>query len=117
MEFSRIITELTNMLKSGTQKKFKGVTFIFTPEVRISFVNLHKAFTTSPLLRYFDPLLTIHMKLDALGFAIFVILSQAQPETRYWHPVAFQSKKKSLAKQNYSIEDSKMLAIVEACKE
>ena len=89
MGFSRIVTGLTNMLKDGSQRKFKGVTFTFTSEAITSFVNLHKAFTTSLLLRHFDPLLTICIKLDALDFAIFVILSQAQPETRHWHPVAF----------------------------
>ena len=75
-------------------------------------MNLFIAFTTAPLLRHFDLLLLIRMELDALGFAISVILSQVHPETRHWHPVAFWSKKKFPAKRNYVIGKFKMLAIV-----
>ena len=117
MGFSRIVGGLTDMLKGGTQGKFKGVPFTFTPEARISFLNLRTAFTTAPLLRHFDPLLPIRMESDASGFAISAILSQAHPETGHWHPVAFWSRKKSPAERNYGIGESEMLAIVEACKE
>ncbi len=115
--FSRIVGGLTDMLKGGTQGKFKGVPFTFTPEARTSFLNLRTAFTTAPLLRHFDPLLPIRMESDASGFAISAILSQAHPETGHWHPVAFWSRKKSPAERNYGIGESEMLAIVEACKE
>lgn len=57
------------------------------------------------------------MESDALGFAISTILSQVYPESGYWHPIVFWSRKKSLAKQNYSIGESEMLAIVKVCKE
>ncbi len=105
------------MLKGGTQEKFKGVPFAFTPEVRASFLNLRIAFTTVLLLRHFDPLLPIRMETDASGFAISAIISQAHPETGHWHPVAFWSRKKSTAERNYGIGESEMLAIVEACKQ
>ena len=49
MGFSRIVRELTDMIKGRTQGKFKGVAFTFTPEARASFLNLRKAFTTAPL--------------------------------------------------------------------
>lgn len=91
--------------------------FIFTLEARTSFLNLHIAFLIALFLRHFDPLLFICMESDALGFAIFAIFSQAHPETKHWHSVIFWSRKKSPAKRNYSIGESEMLAIVEACKE
>lgn len=81
MGFSRIVRGLTNMLKGGTQGKFKRVPFTFTPEARTAFLNLRKAFTTAPLLRHFDPLLPIRMETDVSGFAISAIISQAHPET------------------------------------
>ena len=104
------------MLQGKTHGKFKEVPFTFTPEARTSFAKLRTAFTTAPLLRHFDPLLPIRMELDASGFAIFAILSQAHSKTRHWHSVAFWSRKKSLAKRNYGIKESGILAIVEACK-
>ena len=117
MGFSRIVGGLTGMLTGGTQGKFKGVPFDLTLEARTSFCNLQKAFTTAPLLRHFDPLLPIRMETDASGFVISAILSQAHPETRHWHPVAFWSRKKTPAERNYGIGESEMLAIVEACME
>lgn len=56
------------------------------------------------------------MELDALGFAIFIILFQAHFETKHWHLITFWSKKKFLAKRNYSISKSEMLAIIEVYK-
>lgn len=117
MGSSRINMGLTDMLNAGTRRKFKGVPFTFTPEARTSFLNLRKAFTTAPLLRHFDQLLSVCIESDASGFAISAILSQAHPETGHWQPVAFRSRKKSPAERNYSIGESEMLAIVEACKE
>ena len=81
MGFSRIVTRLTNMLKDGTQEKFKGVLFTFTLKVRTSFLNLRIAFTTVPLQRHFDPLLSIRMELNTSSFAISAIFSQVHPET------------------------------------
>ena len=117
MGFSRIVRGLSDMLKGGTQGKFKGVPFTFTPEARTSFLNLRTAFTIASLLRHFDPLLLIRMGLYTSGFAISAILFQAHPQTRHWHLVAFWSRKKSLAERNYGMGKSEILAIVEAYKE
>ncbi len=105
------------MLKGGTQGKFKRVRFTLIPQARVSFLNLCKAFTTAPLLRHFDPLLPICMETDASGFGNPAIISQAYPETRHWHLVAFWSWKQSPAEQNCGIGESEILAIVEVCKE
>lgn len=115
--FFGIVLGLINMLKDGILEKFKGMPLKFTPEVRISFLNLLTGFTTASLLSHFNPLLSICMKLDTLGFTISAILSQAHSETRYWHPVAFGFRKKSLAKRNYGIGESEILAIIQGCKE
>ncbi len=117
MGFSRIVGGLTGILTGGTQRKFKGVPFDLTLEARTSFCNLQKTFTTASLLRHFDPLLPIRIETDASGFAISAILSQTHPETGNWHPVAFWSRNKTPTERNYGIEESEMLAIVEACKE
>ena len=91
--------------------------FIFTPEARLPFLNLRKAFTTVSLLRHFDPLLPTCMEIDASGFVISAIILQPHPETGHWHPVSLSSWKKSPSERNYGIGEFEMLAIVEACKE
>ena len=45
------------------------------------------------------------------------MLSQQNPETLTWHPVAYMSKKMSPAECNYEIYDKELLAIVQAFEE
>ena len=59
------------------------------------------------------------METDASGFAISGILSQPRPDKRdkeQWHPVAFFSRKMTLAERNYDTHDGELLAVVEAFK-
>ena len=116
-EFFRIVEGLTEMLKGSSKGKFQSMNFILTKDAEISFHQLRSAFTTSPMLCHFDPLLFIRMETDASGFAISGILSQQHPKTGHWHPVAFWSRKKIPSEMNYGIDESEMLAIVEACKQ
>lgn len=104
------------MLKSGIQGKFKGVVFNFTPKTRISFLNLCIALIIASLLKYFHPLLSIYIALDASGFAISTIFSQTYSKNRNWYFITFWYKKKSPAKGNYDMKESEMLAIVQTCK-
>lgn len=105
------------MLKGNSKGKFQGMNFHLTKDTELSFHQLCLAFTTAPMLRHFDRLLFIRMETDDSGFAISGILSQQHPETGHWHPVAFWSRKKTVAEMNYDIGKSEMLAVVEAFKQ
>ena len=91
--------------------------FILKPKAKKFFYLLQNTFITAPMLRHFDSLLSIHIETNASGFAISDILLQHHPESGHWHPLAFWSRKKASAEMNYGIRESKMLAIVEVCKQ
>ena len=71
-------------------------------------------FTSTPILKHFDPKWEIVIETDASNFAVGCILSQRW-ENRL-HPVAFHSHKLSKPERNYDIYDKELLAIVVAFK-
>ena len=50
--------------------------FILTPETEKAFEELKTAFTTTPVLKHFNPELPTRIETDASGYAIGDILSQ-----------------------------------------
>ncbi len=62
----------------------------------------------------FDPKKLRRMKIDALDLVIDACFNQLYEGM--WHPMAYYSRKLSLAKQNYDIHDKKLLAIVATLK-
>ena len=97
--------------KSGNSPNFDakeaGPSFL-TPEARSAFNRLRLAFTEAPILRHFDPECHIRIETDASGYAIGSVLSQLASGTSpdgvvtkadlgQWHPVAFFSRKMTLA--------------------
>ena len=53
---------------------------MLTPEAKKAFEELKMAFTTAPVLRHFNPELSIRIETDASGYAIDDILSQLHDE-------------------------------------
>ncbi|SLM33511.1 retrotransposon nucleocapsid protein, partial [Lasallia pustulata] len=103
--YSRIAAPLLNLLKTGKNKKEIGVkvrqTNVVPPPFPLSetaleaFKALKEAFTSAPLLRYFDKNKPMRVETDASAFAIGGILTQ-QFEIDghlHWLPVAYYSKK------------------------
>ena len=72
---------------------------------------------TAPMLRHFDPSLKIRIETDASGFAVSAIITQLNPETGQWHPIAYWSRKMTDPERNYGIGEAEMLAIVGACRQ
>ncbi len=107
--FSKIALPLTALLA-------KNAEFIWSPSAQQAFDTLKSAFTTAPVLAHFDPSRKIVVETDASDFAIGCILSQYD-EHGILHPVAFYSRKFTLAEINYEIYDKEMLAIVTAFRE
>jgi hypothetical protein len=103
--FSKCTSPLTRLLR-------KDISFDWTPEVQLAFDSLKRAFTSAPVLRYFDPSLPITIETDASDFAMGAVLQQPSAlDDKKLHPVAFWSRKFSPAEFNYEIYDKELLAI------
>lgn len=72
---------------------------------------------TAPMLRNFNLKLKIRVETDASGYAVSAIITQLNPETRQWHPIAYWSRKMTDPERNYGIGETEMLTIVEACRQ
>ena len=114
--FSCVVSGLLDMLKGGIKGKFNNKDFAMIAEVFEAFNELKKHFTTAPMLVHYKPERQITLKIDMSVFAIFRIIFQLIETSGQWHPIAFWSQKIGLAECNYRVEESKMLAIVKACK-
>ena len=87
-----------------------------SPEIEKAQKQLVEAFTTAPVLRYFDPEIPAIVETDDSDFAIGGILSQHH-EGRL-HPIAFKfhSGKFTEAEINYDTVDKELLVIVDCFK-
>src|SRR5882672_6472984 len=99
-----------------TKLTCKDIKWEWTDPVQAAFDSLKTAFTTAPILCYFDPSKLIILETDASDFAIGAIISQPDSEDKL-HPIAFYSYKLQPAEINYEIYDKEILAIVNAFKE
>jgi len=81
-----------------------------------AFERLKEAFTTAPILIYFDFDKEIVVQTDASDIASAGILSQPRPDSLL-HPIAFFSKKHTSAECNYDIYDKELMAVVRAFEE
>jgi len=94
----------------------KDVPFTWNQEEEKAFQNLKNAFTSAPILCHFDWERPIVIETDASDFVSTGALSQPD-ENGILHPVAFFSKKHSLAECNYEIYDKELLAILRCFEE
>ena len=74
------------------------------------------AFTTGPILTYFDETRQTKLEKDASDFALGAVLSPFCEDEK-WPPVVFHNRKFAPAEVNYNIYDKEMTAIVAAFKE
>ena len=119
---------LSNLLVGGKQGKFTGP-FLFLDEARSTFIELKEKFSSTPMLRYFNPEKAVCLETNASVFTIAGILSQqgaGEPRAdwcrststikgdtaAHWHPVIFWSWTIVPAERNYRTKDQEMLAIV-----
>jgi hypothetical protein len=89
----------------------KDAKFLFNDDCQKAFNALKRAFTTAPILRYFDPNLPIIVEADASDYVTAGVLSQTEPDGTL-RPVAYYSKRMNPAENNYEIYDKELLAIV-----
>ena len=77
--FSRIVVDLSELLKDSTKEKFTRK-LIMIEIAKKSFSDLKEIFTKTSLLRHFDSKLQIMIEIDASEFALFEIISQLVSE-------------------------------------
>lgn len=109
-DFAKLSRPLTNLTR-------KGIKFNWSQECDNSFQKIKQAFTEQPILATFDPELETQLEPDASGWASGGTLTQFDPVTKVWKPVAFFSAKHLPAECNYDIHDKELLAIVKCVKE
>jgi hypothetical protein len=107
--FSKICRPLTESTK-GDKKDWR-----WTSEIEKAFVNLKECFTTVPILTHFNPKRQCIVETDATDFVLGAVLSQKEDDDML-HPIAYHSRKFSLAEINYKIHDKELLDIVDSFK-
>ena len=103
--------------RSPHSKKINGATTYLTPEVRLAFTQLRKAFTKALIFQHFDLKCHIRIETNASGYAISGVLSQLILDNLgQWHLVAYYSQKMIPTKTCYKTYNDELLAIVKAFK-
>jgi transposase InsO family protein len=73
--------------------------------------------TSAPILRHYQADRATMVETDSSDGVVGGVLSQQDPETKLWHPIAYFSKTMHAAELNYDIHDKEMLAVVLALTE
>lgn len=108
-DFSKICRPLNDLLR-------KGINWEWLPQHETAFLNLKTAFTTAPVLAYFDHNKRTVLETDASDWASGGVLSQYDNDN-VLRPVAYFSSKHSAAECNYEIYDKELLAIIKSMEE
>ena len=106
--YSRIAIPLYALTK-------KSIPFKWDETCEEAFKTLKSAFTSSPVLRHFQPDAQTIIETDSSAFAVSAILSQEDTNGDL-HPVAYHSRKMTAPECNYGPRDWELLAIVDAVK-
>jgi hypothetical protein len=114
--FSRIIADLTNLLKEEKKRKFTQK-FVFINETKKTFKELKRAFISASMLMHFNSKRKILIETDVSEYALFEMISQWYERENRWHFVVFYSRKITSAEKNYITNEVEILAIIEACRQ
>ena len=115
--YKRFIRGYSSICRPLIQLTKKGQVWNWTIECQEAFNKLKVSFTEAPILSYYHPKKPLIIETDASDLAKGAVLSQYEDSYKKWHPVAFYSKKFSLAELNYDIHDKEMVVIVDCFKE
>ena len=110
--YRRFITEYGRITRPLNALMYKGTIYKWIEQCQQAFEQLKQAMLTAPILCYYDPDLPTIVETDASNGVVAGVLSQQDPQTKLWHPVAFFSKTMQPAELNYDIHDKEMLAII-----
>lgn len=107
--YSSVIEPMTRLLK-------KSAAWAWGPDQAAAFVKLKTAFSTAPVLAYYDYTKKTVVETDASNWASGGVLYQKDDDGKL-RPVAFFSSKHTAPECNYEIYDKELLAIVKALEE
>jgi hypothetical protein len=107
--YSSIVEPMTRLLRKET-------VWSWETDQTTAFQALKTAFTTAPVLAYFDYTKKTVVETDASNWASGGVLSQISEDGKL-RPVAFFSAKHSAPECNYEIYDKELLAIVKTLEE
>ena len=107
--YSSVVNPMTKLLRKDT-------TWLWGPDQASAFKALKTAFTTAPVLAYYDYSKKTVVETDASNWASGGVLSQYDKDNKL-KPVAFFSSKHSAQECNYEIYDKELLAIIKALEE
>ncbi|KJX93080.1 hypothetical protein TI39_contig4419g00003 [Zymoseptoria brevis] len=96
--------------------KYCYLSFVWLPQCQQAFDEIKLRFTKALVLAYFTLGLETILETNASDFVTAAVLSQRGNDS-VMRPVAYLSKKMSLAECNYNIYDKELLAIVKAFAE
>lgn len=88
----------------------KDTTFVWDAEQERAFVEIKKALTTAPVLKFYDTKKDVKLSVDASKTALGAVLLQDE------HPIAYASRSLTSAEFNYPQIEKEATAIRFACK-
>jgi hypothetical protein len=115
--YRRFIRNYGRVARPLSQLTRKDISFNWTEKCQEAFDTLKKALINAPVLKYFSYGRKHMLETDASDGVTAAVLSEQDPETEAWHPVAFYSKTMAPAECNYPIHDKELLAIIRAFEE
>ena len=115
--YRRFIRNYGRVAKPLNQLTRKDIPFKWTAECQLAFDELKKTMLTAPVLQHYQPDRLTMVETDASDGVVGAVGSQQDPETKFWHPIAYFSKTMAPAELNYDIHDKEMLAVILAFKE
>ena len=113
--YKRFIRDYGKIAKPLVRLTRADVAFNFDQDCLTVFTQLKDLLTSVPVLRYYDPELSIMIETDVSDRIIGGILSQEHLDGQ--HPVAYYSKTISPAEYNYEVYNKEILTIIKAFKE
>ena len=106
--FSSITACLTDLTK-GTGVKKRSI--FWTQECQAAFDKIKNCITTAPVLLLPDPEKPYIIEVDSSDYSVGGVLMQEGGDG-IMHPVAFESKKLSMAEHTYPVQEQELLAIL-----
>ena len=107
-EYFKKAISLTKLTKNNTSWKWDS-------DQKKAFQELKNAYSEEFVLKMFDSIKNIRMKIDVSNLAIEACILQMHNEK--WHSVIYFSRKLTSIEQNYDIHDKELLTIITALKQ
>ena len=114
--YRRFIKDFTKLAVPLISLTRKDESWLLTPQSQKAVTLPKNAFTSAPILAYFDSFLQTIIVIDASDYAVGTVHSQVQRNGKV-HPFAFLPRKFAPAELNYDIHDKEVVAIVLAFKQ